>query len=84
LCLDDEKAADEVYAIVDFEIAVGLPVTFADINIEGIARPRLKTIGDAAAAEGSICHNHPFKVTSETIVDAMIVADALGRERKRM
>jgi glycerol dehydrogenase len=84
LCLDDEKPADEVYAIVDFEIAVGLPVTFADVNLKGIGRPRLKTIGDSAAAEGSICHNHPFKVTSDSIVDAMIAADALGRERKGM
>ena len=84
LCLDDEKMADEIYRIVDFEIAVGLPVTFADVNLEGVGRPRQKTIGDIAAAEGSICHNHPFKVTSDSIVDAMIAADALGRERKRM
>lgn len=84
LCLDDEKPADEVYRIVDFEIAVGLPVTFAQLNLEGIDRERLKTIGDIVAAEGSICHNHPFKVTSQSVVDAMIAADALGRQRKEM
>jgi glycerol dehydrogenase len=84
LCLDDEKRTDEVYPIVDFQIAVGLPVTFADINLEGINRQRLRTIGDQATAEGSICHNHPFQVTSESIVDAMIAADALGKERKKI
>ena len=84
LCLDDEKLTDEIYRIVDFEIAVGLPVTLADMNIDGISRARLKAIGDIAAGEGSICHSHPFKVTSDTVVDAMFAADALGRERKKL
>jgi glycerol dehydrogenase len=84
LCLDDEKLCDEIYKIVDFEIAVGLPVTLADVNLEGISRARLKSIGDIAAGEGSICHSHPFKVTSDTIVDAMFTADALGRQRKKL
>jgi glycerol dehydrogenase len=82
LCLDDEKPTQEIYRIVDFEIAVGLPVTFADVNLEGVSRQRLKSIGDICAGEGSLCKNHPFKVTSEDIVDAMIAADALGRQRK--
>ena len=82
LCLDDEMDIDEVYAVVDFAIEIGLPVTFADVNLEGISHDRLREIGDVCAGEGSLCHNHPFEVTSESIVDAMIAADALGRERK--
>jgi len=82
LCLDDEKPTDEIYRIVDFEIAIGLPVTFADLNLEGVSRERLKAIGDVCAGPGSLCLNHPFKVTSDDIVDAMIAADALGRQRK--
>ena len=84
LCLDDEKETDEIHAIVDFEIAVGLPVTFADLGLEGVSRERLRLIGDACAAKGSLCENHPFPVTAEDVVDAMIAADALGRERKRL
>ena len=83
LCLDDEMPVDETHRIVDFMIAVGLPVTFADIKLEGVTRERLKKIGDICAGPGSLCHNHPFKVTSDSIVDAMIAADALGRERKK-
>ncbi len=82
LCLDDETDVDEMIHVVDFEIAIGLPVTFADLNIEGIGRDRLKQIGDACAGEGSLCASHPFEVTSDGIVDAMIAADALGRARK--
>jgi len=82
LCLDDEADVDEVYAVVDFEIEIGLPVTFADVNLPDVTRDRLREIGDICAGEGSLCHNHPFEVTSDSIVDAMIAADALGRERK--
>ncbi len=82
LCLDDETDVEEMIHLVDFEIAVGLPVTFADLNIEGIGRDRLKQIGDVCAGEGSLCANHPFEITSDGVVDAMIAADALGRTRK--
>lgn len=82
LCLDDDVNTDEKMAIVDFEIEIGLPVTFADLNLKKVTRERLKPIGDLCAGPGSLCHNHPFKVTSEDVVDAMIAADALGRERK--
>jgi glycerol dehydrogenase len=82
LCLDDEMAVDQKAAIVDFQIALGLPVTFADINLEGVTRQRLQDIGNLCAADGSLCHNHPFKVTADDIVDALIAADALGRDRK--
>jgi glycerol dehydrogenase len=83
LCLDKAMPAGEVQRVVDFMIAVGLPVTFADIHLEGVTRERLKKIGDICAGPGSLCHNHPFKVTSDSIVDAMIAADALGKERKK-
>ena len=84
LCLDDEVDVDEMYAIVDFEIEIGLPVTFEDLNLEGVTRERLEPIGDICAGEGSLCANHPFEVTSDGMVDAMIAADALGKARKAL
>jgi glycerol dehydrogenase len=84
LCLDDETQTGEMYRIVDWEIAVGLPVTFADLNLEGIGRDRLRMIGEVCASQGSLCRNHPFEVTVESVVDAMIAADALGRHRKKL
>ncbi len=84
LCLDDEIDVRQRNTIVDFEIAAGLPVTFADIHLEGLARQRLDEIGTACAGEGSLCHNHPFPVTADDVVDAMIAADVLGHERKRL
>ena len=68
--------------IVDFEIAIGLPVTFADLNLHNVTRDRLRVIGEACAGPGSLCHNHCFKVTVDSAIDAMFAADALGRARK--
>jgi glycerol dehydrogenase len=82
LCLDKAVSMDEVYEAVDFEVAVGLPVTFADIGLEGITADRLQSIGDVCASEGSLCGSHCFAVTSEAVVDAMVAADALGTDRK--
>ena len=81
LMMDDEQDFDEINAIIDFQIAVGLPVTFGDLNLEGIGRDRLQMIGDVCAGEGSLCVNHPFTVTADNVIDAMIAADALGRRR---
>ena len=83
LCLDKAVGMDEVYEAVDFEVAIGLPVTFKDIGLKKVTREQLKGIGDVCAGEGSLCESHCFKVTSEAVVDAMIAADALGTERKR-
>lgn len=83
LCLDDETDTDEMYAIVDFQIAVGLPVTFAELNLTDVTREKLQPIAEVCAGEGSLCGNHPFEVTVEGVIDAMIAADALGRERKK-
>ena len=82
LCLDDETGTEEVHRIVDFEVAVGLPVTFAELNLDKVGRDKLKSLADVCAGEGSLCKNHPFRVTPEDVLDAMFAADALGRERK--
>jgi len=84
LCLDDDMPTEQKYKIVDFEIAIGLPVTFADIGLPGVGRDRLKIIGDICGGPNSLCANHPFEVTSDDIVSAMIAADGLGNERKKL
>ena len=84
LCLDDDMPVEQANKIVDFEIAIGLPVTFEDLGLKGIARERLMKIGEICAGPGSLCENHPFKVTPDSIVNAMIAADALGTARKQV
>ncbi len=84
LCLDDDYDVDDKYAVFDFQVHLGLPVTFADLHLEGISRQRLMAFAEGCVGEGSLCHNHPFKVTAADLVDAMIAADALGQKRKEV
>ena len=84
LCLDEDTDVEEMHRIVDFEIALGLPVTLADLNLQDATRERLQVIGDACAGQDSLCRNHVFPVTAESVIDAMLAADALGRQRKSM
>ncbi len=82
LCLDEDTDVEEMYEIVDFQIAIGLPVTFADLNLEGVSRERMRVVAEVCASEGSLCHNHPFDITADGALDAMFAADELGRRRK--
>jgi glycerol dehydrogenase len=82
LCLDENMPTGEMHRIVDFLIAVGLPVTFAQIGLTGATRDRLKPLGEVVGGPGSLSHAHPFKVTPDSVVDAMMAADKLGQERQ--
>lgn len=82
LFLDPNFDDAERKRIVDWEIAVGLPVTFSDIGLKGGDRDKLKAIADICIGS-TLCNNHPFEVTSEKLIDAMIAADAYGSERKK-
>jgi len=82
LCMDDDIEADYRNAIVDWQISVNLPVTFEDLGMTHVDRERLTSIAEICAGEGSLCGNHAFEVTTDGVIDAMIAADALGKERK--
>lgn len=82
LCLDDDCSVSERNRIVDFLIQIGLPVTLEDIGIKEFNREKLLPMGKICEAQGSFAHNHPFEITAESIVDAMIIANSLGKERK--
>ena len=82
LCLDDSLSADLIEETAAFLAKAGLPVTFADINIDKIPEGRLREFADGIAGEGSFVHNHNFTATGRDIYDAMVAADALGRRIK--
>lgn len=83
LCLEQEMQTAEVYRIADFLTAVGLPTTFAAMKMQDVSKERLLTFAESVSGEGSFVHNHPFAVSAGDIVDAMIAADALGKNRKK-
>lgn len=78
----EERPAEIVEEVVDFCLEVGLPVTLEDIGVEEASRQDLSQVADAACAEGETIHNEPFDVYPQMVVDAMLAADAFGRQRR--
>lgn len=78
----EERPAEVVEEVVDFCLEVGLPVTLGDIGLEGVGRGDLEKVAQAACIEGETIHNEPFEVFPGMVVDAMLAADALGRQRR--
>ena len=84
LCMDEDITVDERNNVFDFMIAVGLPVTFADLNMPNVTPEKVFEMAEAFVGPGSIAHNHVFPVTPYDMGCAMLAADALGKERKAL
>jgi glycerol dehydrogenase len=84
LCIDDSLSSELVENTAIFLAEVGLPVTFADINIDKIPDDRLRSFANDITGEGSFVHNHNFKVTGADLYDAMKAADSLGKRAKSL
>ncbi len=84
LCIDDDIRADERLKVFDFMVAVGLPVTFAEVGMDNLAPGELMRTAEALTEPGQFLHNHPFPVTPFDLYSAMVAADALGRSRKAL
>jgi glycerol dehydrogenase len=78
----EERPTEVVEEVVDFCLEVGLPVTLEDIGLGDVSREDLEKVAEAACAEGETIHNEPFEVYSQMVVDAMLAADAFGRQRR--
>jgi glycerol dehydrogenase len=82
LCLDDSLSTCLKEETACFLAKVGLPVCFADLNMDKISAERLKEWAKNNTGEGSFVHNHNFKVGAGDLYDAMLAADALGKKVK--
>ncbi len=77
------QSGDLVHEVLGFCQAVELPVTLAQIGLDGIGAEELTRIATRATAAGETIHNEPFAVTPEMVVDAIRAADGLGRAHAR-
>jgi glycerol dehydrogenase len=84
LCMDDDIPVAERLRVFDFMVAVGLPVTLQELGLGGIGKEQLMELATGFAGEGSIAHNHVFTVTPFDIYSAILAADALGHERRKL
>jgi glycerol dehydrogenase len=68
--------------VLGFSTSVGLPVTLSEIGLGEMTPDMLQRIATRASAEGETIHNEPFRVTPDIVADAILAADAIGREWK--
>ena len=61
-------------------LTVGLPVTFEELGITDTSKEHLMPVAEAACAEGDTMGNMPMEVTPEMVYNAMLAADAYGRD----
>ena len=64
-----------------FGLAVGLPVTLAEIGLADVGDEQLLVAATAACAPGETIHNEPAEVSPQRVLAAIKVADAEGRRR---
>lgn len=70
--------------VLHFASEVGLPITLAEVGLADLPDEMLQQIASRATAKGETIHNEPFEVRPDMVADAILAADALGREwRKR-
>lgn len=70
---------DTVYAFCE---KVGLPTTFADLGIDQAPREKLMKAAVKACAPAEGIHHEAGQITPETLLHALIAANAMGRSRK--
>lgn len=79
-----QAPADEVAAVASFCQEVGLPTTLADVGLGKADRGRLMEAARKACAPGQPIHHEGGVITPERLCDAMLAADALGRDKRRV
>ena len=70
--------AQELQEIIEFCIALGLPVTLRQLGVHEVTKEKIMAVAEAACAENDTLHNMPFEVTPATVCDAILAADAYG------
>ncbi|MEO8713549.1 MAG: glycerol dehydrogenase [Acetobacteraceae bacterium] len=65
--------------VLDFCLAVGLPVCFADLGVPHITPAQIATVAERALATGETIYNEPCTLSPETVMEALRSADARGR-----
>ncbi|MBQ9156506.1 MAG: glycerol dehydrogenase [Eubacterium sp.] len=84
LMLDEDMTQEEIYRIVDFEIDMGLPVTFDDLGLKDQSLERMQKFGEHAVKNETYIQTMYFPVTASSMAGAMMAANSLGKRRKAL
>jgi glycerol dehydrogenase len=79
LVLEQQPDA-RIQEILRFCTGVGLPVTLAGISARALSPGELSSVARAACSPANFMESEPFPVTPAMVLDALLAADARGRE----
>ena len=81
--LELEKAStQERRDVLDFCLAIGLPVCFADLGMPEVMPAQIRAVAERAMVEGETIYNEPCALSIAIVVAALRTADARGRAAK--
>lgn len=75
----ENQSRELIQEVIEFCLDVDLPVTLSDMNIKKIDKAQLMQVATRACAEHETIHREPFKVTPEMVMNAILLADELGK-----
>lgn len=78
-----DAPSDEVATVFAFCEDVGLPTTLADIGLGKADRKKLMAAAEKTCDQGQSIHHEAGVITPVKVLDAMLAADAIGKNRKR-
>lgn len=78
----EKPPMQERRGVLDFCVAVGLPVCFADLGVPDVTPAQIATVAERALAEGETIYNEPCALSPETVIAALRAVDARGRAAK--
>lgn len=64
--------------VMRFMVSIGLPVTLEQLGVEAVPE-KVMAIAEKTA-QGPLVHQEPFVVTTESVYNAILAADELGRK----
>jgi len=73
---------DESSTVFSFCENVGLPTTLADIGLGNVGPGKLMEAAEKACAPGQPVHHEAGVISPENVLNAMLAADGLGKERR--
>ena len=79
----ENYSREETHNVIDFCIAVGLPVTLHQLGISDTSPENLMKAAEVACMEGLTTHNCYFEINPDLILGAIIGANALGEAALR-
>jgi glycerol dehydrogenase len=78
----EDYPKEEIKEVIEFCLAVGLPVTLKDLGITEPYEAKLRKVAAVACADDETIYNMAVSVTPNDVQRAILTADALGREYK--